>query len=58
MKTAATMPPSFSTAERDSFARKTLQERKPAIVDRVIGANRFAGERGMIRVVERRAPWN
>ncbi len=35
------IPPYFSTGEKGSFAEKTLQWRKPSIVDRVIKANSF-----------------
>ncbi len=35
------IPPYFSTGEKGSFAEKTLQMRKPSIVDRVIKANSF-----------------
>jgi hypothetical protein len=44
MKTAAATPPFFSTADRGSFAETTIRERKPAILDRVIEANRLNGE--------------
>jgi hypothetical protein len=46
MKTAKTKPSYFSTADPGSFARKTLRERKPAIIDQVIAANRYVGTEG------------
>jgi hypothetical protein len=35
------LPPYISTGDPGSFARKTLQNRKPAIIDKVINANDF-----------------
>ena len=35
-------PPFFSTGDEASFARKTLQFRKPAILDKILSANRFS----------------
>jgi hypothetical protein len=43
MKNAATTL-CFSTADRGSFAEKTFLERIPAIIDRAIEANGFAGQ--------------
>jgi hypothetical protein len=39
-----TLPPFFSTGDPDSFARRTLQVRKPAILDRIVAANDFSDE--------------
>jgi uncharacterized protein with ATP-grasp and redox domains len=35
------LPPYFSTGDPGSFAQKTLQVRKPAIIGKIIGANEF-----------------
>ncbi len=37
-------PPYFSTGDPGSFAQKTLQVRKPAIMDKILGANQFTQE--------------
>jgi hypothetical protein len=44
------LPPFFSTGDKDSFAMKTLQKRKPSIIDQVIQANEFndAQKKGLI----------
>jgi hypothetical protein len=38
------LPPYISTGDAGSFARKTLQNRKPAIIDKVLRANDFTGK--------------
>jgi len=38
------LPPFISTGEMNSFARKTIQQRKPAIIDRIMDFNVFPEE--------------
>jgi hypothetical protein len=38
------LPPYFSTGDPGSFARKTLQVRKPAILDKIMAANDFSDD--------------
>jgi len=47
------LPPYFSTGDAGSFARKTLQVRKPAILDKILGANQFTqGQRKEITALK------